>query len=457
MADLYLKNAEIVTETETFQGGVVIEGETIAQIVKGIPDIEAKEVFDCQGKVLLPGLVDSHVHFNEPGRENWEGYRTGSMAAAAGGITTFLEMPLNSIPETLNRTRLEEKRRAVAGEAVVDYGNWGGLVDNNIDELSGLHDEGVIGFKAFMSDSGIDDFQRVDDDVLFAGLKAVKLLGNVVGVHAENEYVTSLLGQQLRDAGRFDRAAWSESRPPSTELEAILRACYWAGVAESNLHIVHITIADGMRAVAQAKKNGVRVSSETCPHYLFFDQDDFESIGPAAKCAPPLRSRGEVEALWTCVLDGLVDVIASDHSPCLWEDKAAGMENIWKAWGGISGVQTMLPTILTEGVHKRNLPLPDLARMMSANPARIFGLYPKKGSLLPGADADLTIVDLEPEWTLTLEDLLYKNKHSAYVGYSFKGKVLRTYVRGTLVYQDGQIATQPGHGKALNRLYPYAF
>jgi len=457
MADLYLKNAEIVTETETFQGGVAIEGETIAQIVKGIPDIEAKEVFDCQGKVLLPGLVDSHVHFNEPGRENWEGYRTGSMAAAAGGITTFLEMPLNSIPETLNRTRLEEKRRAVAGEAVVDYGNWGGLVDNNIDELSGLHDEGVIGFKAFMSDSGIDDFQRVDDDVLFAGLKAVKLLGNVVGVHAENEYVTSLLGQQLRDAGRFDRAAWSESRPPSTELEAILRACYWAGVAESNLHIVHITIADGMRAVAQAKKNGVRVSSETCPHYLFFDQDDFESIGPAAKCAPPLRSRGEVEALWTCVLDGLVDVIASDHSPCLWEDKAAGMENIWKAWGGISGVQTMLPTILTEGVHKRNLPLPDLARMMSANPARIFGLYPKKGSLLPGADADLTIVDLEPEWTLTLEDLLYKNKHSAYVGYSFKGKVLRTYVRGTLVYQDGQIATQPGHGKALNRLYPYAF
>jgi allantoinase len=451
MADLYLYNAEIVTETETFRGGVVINGEKIVEVVKGEPSVEAASVFDCDGKVLLPGLVDDHVHFNEPGREDWEGYRTGSMAAAAGGITTFLEMPLNSNPATLNRELLEEKRQAVVGEAVVDYGNWGGLVDNNLSDLSGMHNGGVVGLKAFMSNSGIADFKRVDDDVLFAGLESVKALGNVIGVHAENEYVTSFLGQQIQDTGRVDRTAWTESRPPFAELEAIERACYWAGVAESHLHILHITIADGIRAVAKAKNEGIQVSSETCPHYLFFDHDDFERIGPAAKCAPPIRSREEVEEMWRCVLDGLIDVIGSDHSPCLWEDKAPGIENIWKAWGGISGIQTMLPTILTEGFHKRGLALPDLVRMMSANPARIFGLYPQKGTLQSGADADLTLVDLDTEWTLSVNDLLYKNKHSAYVGYTFKGKVLETWVRGKSVYKDGQIIAQPGYGKALRR------
>ena len=206
----------------------------------------------------MPGLVDGHVHFNEPGREHWEGYRTGSMAAAAGGITTFLEMPLNSNPATLNRDLLDEKRQVVASEAVVDYGNWGGLVDNNLEDLPGLHEGGVIGFKAFLSNSGIPEFKRVDDDVLFAGLQSVKTLGNVIGVHAENESVTRFLGQQIRDAGRVDRAAWTESRPPYAELEAIKRACYWAGVAESNLHILHITIADGIRAVAEAKTMAFR-------------------------------------------------------------------------------------------------------------------------------------------------------------------------------------------------------
>ncbi len=457
MADLYLKNAKIATETETFRGGVVVEGEKIVQVVEGLPKIEAEQTVDCGGNVLLPGLVDDHVHFNEPGRESWEGYRTGSMSAAASGVTTFLEMPLNSFPATLNQNRLEEKRQAVKSEAVVDYGNWGGLVDNNLEDLAGMHKAGVIGFKAFMSNSGIDDFERVDDDVLFAGLLSMSKLGNVVGVHAENEYLTDYLGQKIRDAERTDRAGWYESRPPSAELEAIRRACYWAGVTEGNLHIVHITIADGMRAVAEAKSKGVHVSSETCPHYLFFDQDDFKRIGPAAKCAPPIRSRKDVDELWECVLSGLVDTIASDHSPSLWADKAPGLENIWKAWGGISGVQTMLPAILTEGVHKRNLPLPDLVRMMSSNPARIFGLYPQKGSLKPGADADLVIVDLNAEWTLSAEDLLYKNKHSAYVGYTFKGKVLQTFLRGKSVYKDGKIVAKPGYGKALKRQYPYAY
>ena len=457
MVDLYLKNAQVVTEDDSFHGGVIIEGEKIARVVKGDAAVEAPKVVDLGGKVLLPGLVDGHVHFNEPGREHWEGYRTGSMAAAAGGITTILEMPLNATPPTVNRDLLAMKRQAVKDEGVIDYGNWGGLVDNNLESLPGLHEGGVIGFKAFMSNSGIDDFKRVDDDVLYAGLVSAGELGSVIGVHAENEYVTSYMGAQLRAAGRTDRAAWYESRTPASELEAVQRACYWAGVTGGNLAILHITIPDGIRAVAQARSDGANVSSETCPHYLFFDEADFERIGPAAKCAPPIRSRETVEALWECVLEGLVDAIGSDHSPCTWEEKAPGMENIWKAWGGISGIQTMLPALLTEGVHKRGLLLKDLARMMAANPAKIYGLYPKKGALKPGSDADLAVVDLDAEWTLSADDLLYKNKHSAYVGCKFKGKVVQTFVRGNPVFQDGKIVAAPGYGQAQNRLYPYSY
>jgi allantoinase len=456
MADLYLKNAQIATEEGVFEGGILIESEKIVQIVEGDTPVEAAQVVDLDGKTILPGVVDDHVHFNEPGREHWEGYQTGSMAAAAGGVTTILEMPLNATPPTINRDLLNKKRQAVENKTLVDYGNWGGLVDDNLEELPGLHDGGVIGLKAFMSNSGVD-FERVDDDVLYAGLKCAGELGNLIGVHAENEYVTRYLGQQLRDAGRTDRSAWYESRPPESELEAIQRAIYWTRHAKGNLHIVHITIPDGIQAVADAKSRGINVTSETCPHYLFFDHADYERIGPAAKCAPPIRSRSTVEEMWDCVLAGLVDTIASDHSPCPWEDKAPGMQDIWKAWGGISGVQSMLPALLTEGVHKHGLSLPDLVRMISANPARIFGLYPQKGALQAGSDADMTVIDLDAEGALSAEDLLYKNKHSAYVGYTFKGKVEQTYVRGQLVFQHGKIVAQSGSGKVLSRQYAYAY
>ncbi len=456
-ADLYLKNGLIVTEDRIFSGGIVVAHGRISQLVIDRElDIDAKETIDLEGKAVLPGLVDDHVHFNEPGRTHWEGYRTGSMAAAAGGVTTVLEMPLNAIPPSIDRDKLAVKRKAILQESVVDYAHWGGLVDNNLDALEGLDAEGVVGFKAFMSASGVE-FERVNDDVLYAGLLRTRELGNLVGVHAENEYVTAMLGRQLREAGRVDRAAWCESRPPSTELEAINRAIHWAKATQGNLHIVHVTIADGIQSADRAKQEGVHVTVETCPHYLFFNQDDFVRIGPSAKCAPPLRPQAEVERLWECVLKGKVDTIASDHSPCTWADKEPGLEDVWKAWGGISGIQTMLPAILTAGVHRRGLSLIDMVKMMSTNPARIFGLYPQKGSLLPGADADMVIVDLEKEWQLHQEDLFYKNKHSPYIGYTFKGSVERTIIRGVTVYQNGEITVAPGFGKLLLRKRRYDY
>ena len=454
--DLYIKNAQIVSENSVYRGGVVIDQGKIEQLVSEDIPVDAKETIDLKGKWLLPGLVDAHVHFNEPGRTHWEGYETGSMAAAAAGVTTALEMPLNATPPTTNRSLLLEKREIVKEKPIIDYANWGGLVDNNVSDLADMHDEGVIGFKAFLSDSGVD-FARIDDDVLYAGLEKSKELGSVIGLHAENEYLPRYLSKKLQEAGRVDRAAWYESRPPEGELESIQRACYWTKVTGGNLHIVHISIPDGMRAIRKARSEGVKVTSETCPHYLFFDHEDLVRLGPAIKCAPPVRSRETVEEMWDCVLSGLVDVIASDHSPCTWEEKEKGMDNIWNGWGGIQGIQGMLPVVLTEGVHKRSLELPDLVRMMSSNPARIAGLYPQKGSLIPGADADLIVVDLEKEWTLTEDLILSKNKHSAYLGSKFKGKVVRTIVRGVTVFLDDTITGTPGYGKPIYRQQRYGF
>lgn len=456
LSDLYLKNGRIVTEDGIIPGGLIVQAGKIAALAPNGKDVDARQVIDLEGKTVLPGLVDGHVHFNEPGRTEWEGYLTGSMAAAAGGVTSVMEMPLNATPPTINVDLLREKRRIAETQSVVDYASWGGLVNNNLADLDAMNEERVIGFKAFASNSGVD-FERIDDDLIFAGLQKMHQFGSVMGLHAENEYVTTYLGKKIRASGRIDRAGWLESRPPESELEAIRRACYWAKVTGGNLHIVHVSIAEGVREVAKWKAEGAHVTVETCPHYLFFDREDFERIGPATKCAPPLRPRENVEALWECVRTGLVDTIGSDHSPCTWEDKARGMDNIWLAWGGITGIQTMLPALITEGVHKRSIDLPLLVKLLATNPAKLFGLYPTKGSIRPGSDADLVVVDLEQEWTLKAEQLFSRNKHSAYVDSTFKGQVTQTWVRGVQVYADGEIKAQPGFGKLLLRQTPYAY
>ncbi len=448
-ADLYLRNGRVVTETDVFHGGVVVTNGTITQVVAGTPSIDAMETMDLQGKWVLPGLVDGHVHCNEPGLEEWERYRTVTRAAAAGGVTTILDMPLNSTPPTINLAELERKRTTVHSEAVVDYAHWGGLVDNNLADLPPLHAAGVIGFKAFMTYA--PNFPRVDDDLIHAGMEQIQVLGNLIALHAENEYVTAYQARILQAAGRCDLAAWPASRPPFQELEAIRRVLYWARVTGAQLHIVHVSIAAGVQAAAQAKLQGVNVTVETCPHYLLLDLDDYERIGPRAKCAPPIRSRDQVEALWTCVLAGLVDTIGSDHSPCTVPAKEIGYTDIWQAWGGIAGIQTMLPGLLTAGVHKRGLALPLLTRMVAANPARVFGLYPQKGTIQPGSDADLVVVDPDRCWTLADDDLYYRNRHSAFTGYTFRGCVEHTFVRGVSVYEQGTITVEPGFGRLLMR------
>jgi allantoinase len=448
--DTYVRNGRIITENGEFQGGIAIVHGKVDRLVTGNPDLPAREVIDVGGHLVLPGLIDCHVHFSEPRPDAYEGFLTGSLAAAAGGITTVIEMPLNASPPTVDGHHLGRKQAVVADKAIIDIGLWGGLVDDNLAHLSDLAAGGVFGLKAFMSDSA-SDFPRADDDIIYAGLQFAKEVGLPVGVHCENEYVTRFLKQQLRQSGRRDLAAWTESRPPFQELEAIDRAIHLARAVGGHLHIVHISQAKGIRRTNRAKHEGVRISNETCPQYLLLDQDDFLRIGPAAKCAPVLRSRETVEALWECVLADQVDVIASDHSPCTVSQKAGATGDVWKVWGGISGVQTALPAILTEGVHRRGLTPQQMVRMMSSNPARIFGLHPRKGSLLPGADADLTVVDLDREWTLTPDRLHYLHKHSAFLGYPFKGAVVQSMVRGRTVWQEGEQKVAAGYGQLLRR------
>jgi allantoinase len=454
--DLLIAGGRLVTEHEVLAADVAIAGGRVAAILaRGVAraagplGIEAARRIDASGRLVLPGLVDSHVHFNEPGRTHWEGYATGSAAAAAGGITTFLDMPLNNDPPTLDGASLDLKRAAVADKSVVDYGLWGGIVPGNLDRLAELQSGGVVAAKAFMCHSGLDGYPGVDDAALYGALVRGAGLGLIVGLHAESDGLTTALGQAAQAAGERAPRAWAASRPPFTEVEPVRRALYLAGQTGASIHFVHVSTPAAVREVAAARASGVNATLETCPHYLALDEDDLARLGPYGKCAPPLRPRALVQELWQAVLAGQVDLIASDHSPCPPADKDRGQDDIWRAWGGLHGVQTLLPVLLTEGVHARSMPLPLLVRLTSAVPARRYGLYPRKGALLVGSDADVTIVDPDAEWTLDASMLKTRWPISPFLGRRFRGRVEATIVRGTVVHEAGESAVQPGFGRRV--------
>jgi len=406
----------------------------------------AGETIDATGLVVLPGVVDAHVHFNEPGRADWEGWDAGTRGAAAGGVTTVLEMPLNAHPPTTTPDAFDAKLAVASQKALVDFGLWGGLVPDNLDNLPILHHRGVIGFKAFMSHSGIDDFPRVADGVLAIGLKATARLGAIVGVHAESQEIIERLAGEQRNTQRL---SWCRARPPEAEVEAIQRllACMRGAGKGVRAHVVHVSSARGLAAVDSARSKGVAITAETCPHYLAFSEEDFERIGPPLKCAPPIRDAASRDALWAEVLAGRVDVIGSDHSPCPAADKEKGEDDIWQAWGGVAGIQATLPVLFTDGVHARGLSLERIAHLTATAPAQLFGLYPRKGAIAVGADADFAIVDPATRWTFGSNELQTRSGVSAYLGREFVGKVARTIVRGKTVFVDGTVVGAPGWGQ----------
>ena len=451
--DLLIQDAVLVTHSGMCKAELAVSGEKIAGIVEPDSGIQAEEVISAKGKYLLPGIIDSHVHFNEPGREEWEGFSSGSRSAAAGGITTILDMPLNSNPCTITAKELQRKIEAGERHSLIDFGLWGGATPENLEHLDELHAGGVAAFKAFLSYSGIEEFGNIPDGHFMEILSRLGTFGNMIGLHAESDALTNFLADKLQKEGRLDRKAFLESRPPFSEEEAVKRLLFLAEQLPdaAAIHVVHVSLASNIHSIQQARAAGLRVTAETCPHYLTLSGDDFERLGPVAKCAPPLRSAEEIEALWDCIRKGLVDTIGSDHSPCPTEAKARGNDNVWQAWGGISGLQTMLPVLFSEGVVKRKIAFSKLVRMMTYTPAKLFGLLPQKGTLLPGTDADFVIFDPQKTWTLQQGDLFYKHPHSPYIGKEMTGSVDMTFARGHCIYRHGEIVASEALGKFLKR------
>ena len=431
MSDTIVRGGTLVFPDRRCRADIRIADGRIEEIGPELPGAAAE--IDATGLHVFPGLVDVHLHFNEPGRADWEGAETGSRALAAGGGTLFFDMPLNSSPCTVSAEQVDRKRAALEAASVTDFGLWGGLVPGSVGEMAGMADRGVVGFKAFMCDSGLPEFPRADDRTLRDGMREAARLDLPVAVHAESEEMTRALAMAAADSSA---GAFLASRPVEAELEAVARAIELAGETGVRLHIVHVSTGSAVTLAAEARERGVDVSVETCPHYLFFTVDDLEPIGVAAKCAPPLRGADEHSKLWNEVLGGRVDLIASDHSPSLPSMKRPG--DFRASWGGVAGVQSTLAVLLERGLDGRRLRFEQIAMLVAANPAARFRI-PSKGALAVGSDADLLLLDPSRSYTLEPAHLLQRHKTSPYLGFEFGGRVVRTIRRGETICLDGQI------------------
>ena len=437
MPDLIVRGGMLVTPTGVVRADVAIEDGRIAAMETELPGV--RQEIDARGLTVFAGAIDDHVHFNEPGREEWEGAATGSRALAAGGGTLFFDMPLNSSPCTVGRTEFEAKQKALEQASITDFALWGGLVPGNVRALAELAECGAIGFKAFMSDSGLPEFPRSDDLTLYEGMREAARLGLPIAVHAESEEMTKELSRRSIAAGRCGIRDYLSSRPIVAEVEAIGRATLLARETGAKLHIVHISSGRGVAAALEARALGTDVSIETCAHYLFFTEEDMLRIGAIAKCAPPLRDSVERDDLWARVLDGGVDVIASDHSPAPRSMKVG--DNFFSIWGGIAGVQSTLSVLIDAGHHQRGLTLQRIAELTAGYPARRFSIA-NKGAIALGQDADLTLVDLAAHSTLDTAALFQKHPLSPYAGTVFRGSIRRTLLRGITIFQEGKITAQ---------------
>ncbi len=435
MLDLIIRNSVVIQPEEKKQQekqvDVAVQNGKIVQIQENISDDSQTEI-DATGLHLLPSMIDVHVHFNEPGRTAWEGISTGSAAFAAGGGTTFFDMPLNSSPPLLTKEDFEAKKQLMLEKSHTDFALWGGLTPTNIDKLPELATCGVIGFKAFMSNSGIDEFQSIDDANLYEGMQIAAELGLPVAVHAESDTLTAAFTKKIRDQGGSSIRDYLNSRPIVAELEAIQKAILYAEDTGAALHIVHISSSKGIELVTKAKQRGVNVTAETCAHYLWLTEESVENLGAVAKCAPPLRSVAERDSLIQSMLRSEIDIISSDHSPS--DPELKERKDFFDVWGGIAGVQSSYNVVLSLA-NKYSLDLKQVAQMLASNPAKRFGLA-TKGEITEGFDADFVLVDLQEEFILNKQDLKTKYPLSPYVSETFQGAIQKTFVRGTEIFDS---------------------
>ena len=451
-AELAIRGAIVISDGASARDILIRDGRIAALVEAGAS--EAAREIDARGLLALPGIVDAHVHFNEPGRTDWEGWASGSRAAAAGGTTTVLDMPLNSVPPVLDGASFDIKKEAAEKSSVVDFGLWGGLVDADPASLRELSERGAVGVKAFLCDSGVAEFPALQADDLVPALRAAAQAGLIVALHCEDDALVREATARVRGDGRHDAAGWPLSRPPLVEIRAVAGACAAAREAGARIHVVHLSAVEALGAIGAARDMGTDVTVETCPHYLTFDAAELTRHGAALKCAPPIRDARNRDGLWKALLEGKIDFVASDHSPCPPDLKASA--DLFATWGGVAGAQSLLSAVFS-GALERSGDALDVRKVagfvvwrLSAKPAKRFGLWPRKGAIAPGSDADIVLFDPDREWTLDADGSRTRGV-DPYVGRPFRGKVVRTLVGGRTVYNEREPVTNPARGRFIPR------
>ncbi|MFD3825172.1 allantoinase AllB [Streptomyces sp. NPDC058625] len=441
--ELVLRSTRVSTPEGTRAASVAVAGGTITAVLPyEAPVPGAARLTDLGDDVLLPGLVDTHVHVNDPGRSEWEGFWTATRAAAAGGITTLVDMPLNSLPPTTTTGRLRTKQQAAAGRTHVDVGFWGGALPGNVEDLRPLHEAGVFGFKAFLSPSGVDEFPHLGQDQLARALAEIVAFDGLLIVHAEDP-------DHLDAAPRHGGPKYADflaSRPRHAEDTAIARLLAQAKRLDARVHILHLSSSDALPLIAEAKSDGVRVTVETCPHYLTLTAEEVPDGASEFKCCPPIREAANQDPLWQALADGVIDCVVTDHSPSTADLKTADFAT---AWGGISGLQLSLPAVWT-GARERGHGLEDVVRWMSTRTAGLAGLDGRKGAIAPGHDADFAVLAPDDTFTVDPAGLQHRNRVTAYAGRTLYGVVKSTWLRGRRIMTDGEF-TAP-QGRLLTRV-----
>ncbi len=435
--DQVLRGERVVTDTGVRPAAVVVRGGKVAAVVGPTEIPSGLPVTDVGPKVLMPGVVDSHAHINEPGRTEWEGFETATRAAADGGITTVVDMPLNSIPATTSLAALRTKTAAAEGHCAIDHGFWGGVIPGNTDELEAMIDAGVTGFKCFLIQSGVDEFPHVTREDLERAMPVLARRGVPLIVHAE---MTDAEGQPEGDTRTYQ--SYLASRPRQWEDDAIRMMVELCRRHGGPVHIVHLSSSDALKDIAAAKAEGLPFTVETCPHYLTFDAEHIPDGATWFKCAPPIRESENRERLWEGLARGHIDMVVSDHSPCTPALKHLEHGDFGKAWGGIASLQFSLPAVWT-GMRARGHGLEQLVRWMCHAPAKLTGLTGQKGSLTPGADADFLVFDPDAPFTPDASGVLHRHKLTPYAGRPLVGVVEQTWVRGQKVHERGAPAPAP--------------
>jgi allantoinase len=444
MALTVVRSHRVVADGVVRAAAIHVDGERVVRVAAWDDVPSGARLHDFDDLAVLPGIVDTHVHIDEPGRTEWEGFATATRAAAVGGVTTLVDMPLNSVPPTTTREGLAVKRAAARGQCAVDVGFWGGVVPGNLAELAGLVADGVRGFKCFLVESGVPEFGWVGEAELGPAMGELASLGVPLLVHAELAGPIDAATAGLTDADPTRYATYLASRPPEAEIEAIRLVTRLCRATRARTHVVHHSAAGALPLLREARGEGLPLSAETCPHYLHFTAEAIPDGATPFKCAPPIRESANREALWRALADGVLEMVASDHSPCSPALKALEAGDFVRAWGGVAGLQLALPVVWTEAA-RRGHTLVDVARWMSAAPAALAGLTGKKGAIVAGADADLVVFADDERQVVRSEAIQHRHRVTPYAGEILRGAVQATFVRGELVAERGHaLATDRG-------------